>query len=55
MARIVTSDDAYDVIREDGWVLKVRNLMRQMCWWWIWDSFEVCNNFGVPRYSRNLL
>ena len=29
--------------------------MRQMCWWSIWDSFEVCNNFGVPRYSRNEL
>jgi len=26
-----------------------------MCWWSIWDSFEVCNNFGVPRYSRNVL
>ena len=23
--------------------------MRQMWWWSIWDSFEVCNNFGVPR------
>jgi len=29
--------------------------MRQKCWRSYGDNLEVCNNFGVPRYTRNVL